>query len=137
MVCVEHKQAGFRGGYAKTTRAGRSLMMHRVVYCEYNGISVDSIGGLIVRHTCDNPRCINPVHLVVGTQQDNMDDKVARGRAVRGSAHAVSKLTEEQVAAIRSEYVPRKVSQRTLARKYNVTQALIWYVLNKGWTHTP
>jgi hypothetical protein len=65
--------------------------------------------GLCIRHTCDNPMCCNPNHLVVGTQRDNIHDAIIRGRFIfpktkRGSEHVFSKLTEEQAETIRQEY---------------------------------
>lgn len=55
---------------------GRTLYAHRVAWEEANGRPVPA--GLVVRHSCDNPPCINPAHLDVGTQQDNVDDMMAR-----------------------------------------------------------
>lgn len=74
--CILHKQKGNKDGYASTNRkvngVMRNLLMHRVKFCDFHGISIDEIAGLEIRHTCDNPRCINPLHLVTGTHADNM-----------------------------------------------------------------
>ena len=58
------------------------------------------------RHTCDNGICCNPAHLLDGTHQDNMNDKVERGRQPRGETAGVAKLTEVQVIAIRADARP-------------------------------
>ena len=72
--CVSHKS---KNGYPYIKRQGREQAIHRYVYERF----VEPIsGGLFVRHTCDNTTCINPDHLVVGTHQDNMDDRSRRGR---------------------------------------------------------
>lgn len=74
--CISHKPHA--DGYTSVnTRAGYRLL-HRLVYQLRHG---DLSSGMVVRHTCDNSRCINPDHLVRGTQLENMQDKVARGRA--------------------------------------------------------
>lgn len=56
----------------------------------------------MLRHACDNPLCCNPDHLLTGTQQDNINDKVARGRQAKGEAHGMSKLTTKQVERMRA-----------------------------------
>ena len=53
----------------------------RVMYEEYNN---DDLGKLVVRHTCDNPRCVNPAHLVKGTHKQNSEDMISRGRSFKG-----------------------------------------------------
>ena len=57
--------------------------------------------GLFVLHKCDNPKCVNPEHLFLGTQKDNMEDKTRKGRQARGTRHGMAKLGESQVLAIR------------------------------------
>ena len=57
--------------------------------------------GLVVRHTCDNPGCVNPEHLALGTQADNMRDKVERGRQAKGSRTGQAKLTEREANLIK------------------------------------
>lgn len=58
--------------------------LHRLSYEVYNGIIPE---GMVVRHTCDNPPCINPKHLLVGTNADNVRDRVSRGRSAVGKNH--------------------------------------------------
>ena len=78
---------------------------------------IEYIKGTVVRHTCDNPRCINPKHLLLGTVQDNIDDMVARGRnrGASGERNSMAKLTDEQVRVIRSMYVRNSKTHGTVA----------------------
>ncbi|WP_292502878.1 HNH endonuclease [Mesorhizobium sp.] len=77
---------------------------HRVAYM----LCVGSMpaDGLVVRHNCDNPLCVNPNHLEAGTQADNMDDMTKRGRRVgrglAGESNGSAKLTASEVATIRN-----------------------------------
>lgn len=72
------------GGYPVIYREGKKLKLSRVMYEAKFGPIPE---GMVVRHRCDNPRCINPDHLEIGTQADNMADKIERGRQPSGSAH--------------------------------------------------
>lgn len=126
--CIEHSQKGDSFGYGRRSIAGKLYRTHRVVYCEHYGVSLDSIRGSVVRHVCDNPRCINPTHLVLGTQLDNIQDRVDRGRTVTvtGESHANHKLTTTQVLEIRERYASsNRPSQRVLAAEYRVSQSQI------------
>lgn len=84
--CIDHGQIGTGLGYGSARypalKTGSSVRMHRAEYCLANGLTLEDIAGLVVMHTCDNPRCINPEHLVLGTQRDNMLDMRNKGRAV-------------------------------------------------------
>ena len=80
----------------------------------------------VIRHTCDNPPCCNPRHLVAGTHQDNCDDRMIRGRW-RGHI----KLTEDQVREIRARYRPRVVTLPMLAREFGVAQVTIQKIVNR------
>lgn len=84
--CIDHGQAGTGLGYGSarypSLKTNGSVRMHRAEYCLANGLTLVDIAGLVVMHTCDNPRCINPEHLVLGTQRDNMLDMRNKGRAV-------------------------------------------------------
>lgn len=72
--------------------------------------------GMQVLHRCDNPACINPEHLFLGTQADNMKDMARKGRSSRGVKNRTAKLTEEQVLAIRADPRPH----RTIAACYGI-----------------
>jgi hypothetical protein len=112
--------------------AGRKVAHHRLVYCTHHGISLSSIAGKVVRHTCDNPACVNPEHLVLGTQLDNIADRQSRGRQARGTTHASNKLKEEDVLAIRAA----KDDIKALAVRYNVTPQTIGAIINRvTWKH--
>jgi hypothetical protein len=93
-----------------------------------------------VRHRCDNPPCVNPDHLLIGTLADNIHDMDSRGRrkSPRGTAHYHAKLTDAEVLAIRASYTPRSPTNgaRALARKYGVSyQAVRQVILRNTWTH--
>ena len=89
---------------------------------------------LNVLHTCDNPICVNPSHLVLGTPQDNGDDCIAKGRSNVGSKHGNSKLTEKDIEQIRFESL--FIIEEELAKKWNVTRSNINHIVNrKTWNH--
>lgn len=91
--------------------------------------------GMLIRHTCDNPPCVNPAHLELGTHADNSDDKVSRGRQARGSRHGVAKLTERDIPIIRARY-QSGIQQRLIAEEFGVTQGAISQILRgKTWSH--
>jgi hypothetical protein len=123
MSCVDHQTVGNKGGYCNVRFQGKGTSLHRKVWCETHGQDLANIKGLVVMHTCDNPRCINPDHLVLGTQQQNCVDMVARGRHARcaNETHGMVKLTDAQVIEIRAAYTGRRGQQSALARKYAVT----------------
>lgn len=88
-------------------------------------------------HHCDNPICVNPVHLYVGTAQTNVDDMDRRGRrvarvphpAARGERNHNARLTNDQVSAIRSRYTGKRGEQSALAREYGVTPQLVQLIV--------
>ena len=64
-------------------RSGTTNSLHRIAWEAHNAEPIPE--GLLVMHTCDNPACFNPAHLVLGTYQDNMDDKCSKGRQRGGT----------------------------------------------------
>lgn len=79
-----------KDGYGSFSEFRKSIPAHRYSYKEFVApIPV----GLLVRHSCDNPSCVNPEHLVLGTQKDNCQDAVSRGRNVHGESHGGCKIT--------------------------------------------
>lgn len=126
---------GFRTstGYGRTSLLHRTYQAHRVSWALAFGPVPD---GLHVLHRCDNPPCVNPAHLFVGTHEDNMRDREKKGRCVhpRGEQHGCAKLTAANVIEIRAS----SESQTALAARFGVTQAAINYViLRRSWAHIP
>lgn len=94
---------------------------HRLAYQYLVG---DIPFGMYVLHKCDNPGCVNPEHLFIGTPLDNMRDKVAKGRQQRGSTHPNSKLTEEQVVDIRTR-VACGENRKEIAKSYAIAKSTV------------
>ncbi|AIM51247.1 endonuclease [Lelliottia phage phD2B] len=129
--CIDHGKLGFGLGYASgkfydSTGKIRNTTMHRIAYCNANGINPEDLGRKVVlRHKCDNPRCINPEHLEVGTHKENSDDMKGRGRSKTNEQHWNCQLTQEAIDAIRKAYATGKAFQRQLAERYGVAQSHI------------
>ena len=114
-------------------RSGPTIKAHRVAVM-LNGRNPE---GLCVLHRCDNPPCVNPAHLFLGTKADNAADRDAKGRGNRGSVNGHARLTETQVADIRAR-AAAGVLQRVLAAEYGVSRPTISRIVTgKGWLHVP
>ena len=121
-------------GYGRVRIAGVTKGVHVWAWEEANGPVPD---GLIVRHSCDNRPCANPAHLLLGTHQDNMDDKVSRGRQARhpGERNPLSVLTEADAVAIRAERAAG-VPATALADRLGVSASLVYAIAaGKRWKH--
>lgn len=133
--CWEWNGCIGKNGYGRTHENGRpDLRAHRVSYEITKG---DIPNGLIVMHTCDNRKCVNPDHLVLGTHKENMHDMISKGRDVhnglKGEHHSRAKLTENQVLDIRANNTS-KCSD--LAVLYCVSSATISAIRNRRiWRH--
>ncbi|ORA05848.1 hypothetical protein BST17_08505 [Mycolicibacterium bacteremicum] len=120
-------------GYGKFTINGKQYDAHRVSWELHNGQPVPT--GLQVMHACDNPKCVNPLHLTVGTNRDNVDDMVSKWRQTYGVRNPRAVLNEDAVAEIR-RLGPSHVNE--LAVKYGVTHDAIRFVLRRTtWKHLP
>lgn len=133
-----------RTGPASTPR----ILAHRAVYQEHDEL----LPGEVVRHSCDNPPCCNPAHLLKGTKKDNAHDMVERGRHARaggkqrrlptvvgaptrsGYVNPAAVLTEEQVVRIRELRATTPLTMQQLADKFGVSRSTIHYVATgKTW----
>lgn len=102
---------------------------HRLAWIDANGPVAP---GLVVRHKCDNPLCINVDHLCVGTVRDNNVDRVTRKRGSVGERHYKAKLTDEAVRAIRKDTRPLA----EIAAEYGVTPSNICAArIGRTWKH--
>ncbi len=138
--CIDHGKTInlHHRGYAKARIDGKETHMHRLAYAQANGLSLDDLKGLDVRHRCDNARCINPEHLLTGTRHQNILDCVERGRNVKGKTHGMSKLTDEIVRYCRANYVPGhpEFGSSAMARKFCVAQPAMSLALRGiTWAH--
>ena len=142
-TCVNHKQKGDgQMGYGRTSwnygSHKKTIALHRAVYCKAHGITPPEIDGKVVMHTCDNPRCINPAHLVLGTHKDNMKDMVDKGRSadVSGMSNPNRTLSESDVLEIRKLYEGGGWTYAALGRKYGVGYNTISRIIKrKLWSH--
>ena len=86
-------------GYGAFWMGRNNVTAHRAAYLLLVG---EVPPGLVVRHSCDHKWCVNPAHLGTGTQAQNISDKVHRDRQAKGSRHGMSRLTEGEVAAMKT-----------------------------------
>lgn len=119
-------------GYGALKNRGKMVGAHRASWAINRG-PVPS--GLCVLHQCDNPLCVNPAHLFLGTHGDNSRDRCAKLRGAFGERNGNAFLSEGDVRSIRSECASG-IPQRNLAKKHRVTQSAISkIVLGKTWRH--
>ena len=128
------------GGYGRIKLGGVNYRAHRLAYAVANGMNIEDIGDVVIRHSCDNPPCVNPAHLLPGTHTDNMRDKVERGRWATGdfvgSKNPRARLTEANVVEIRLLIAAGK-NNTEIAEVYDVHHATISAIrLGKTWNKT-
>jgi hypothetical protein len=116
-------------GYGVTSVRGKKAQAHQVAFVLSSGVLINK---QVVRHSCDNPPCCNPEHLLAGSKADNSMDMVTRGRSLVGTKQPNAKLTEENVMAIRLDHR----SQSVLAKEYGVARRTIRSIkTRKTWRH--
>ena len=131
--CWEWQGCRFSNGYGRfTTRAPyKQNLAHRFAYILTFG---EIPYNLMVLHKCDNPPCVRPDHLFLGTCQDNANDRVNKGRSLKGEQHPSAILTEKQIREIRSLRNIRP--QWELALEFNIKQVTVSDIQRrKRWKH--
>lgn len=135
--CWEWQGGKLPEGYGRVRFNDKSVLAHRISYeWGYGNLPTD----MLVCHKCDNPSCVNPAHLFVGTHNDNYIDAKRKGRhkdlpVSRGTQYKRAKMTEETVAIARQLYSEGE-SLKCLANRFNVTDGNIRHIVNyKTWKH--
>jgi HNH endonuclease len=133
---VDKRGYGYFKAIGGRKGSGRGDLAHRLSHELFKG----PIGeGLFVLHSCDMPAYVNPDHLRVGTQKENMADCISRGRfrpggSKCGSENQLSKLNDDDVVEIRSS----PLSAIDLAKRYGIDRTNVYAIINgKTWTHVP
>jgi len=137
---VKHDDSGchlwtastFYHGYGKFRLKDKIMLPHRVAFAIYYE---QDPGESLVMHSCDNPICVNPEHLSLGSNQDNMDDMVRKKRHPHGESFHSAKLKEEDVIQIRAATLVHG-SLAALARIFSVDPTTIKAVISReSWKH--
>ena len=133
---VSRVKPHLKHGYPRVFYQGKPYLLHRFVWEVKNGRPIPP--GKVIRHRCDRTSCINPKHLQLGTQADNVRDMVRRGRqrGAVGEDNPARKLTDSKVRRIRRMYATGNWTQSDLGRKFGVHQSIIGHVVNfETWLH--
>ena len=119
-------------GYGQIESKGMKHYAHRVSYELFVGPIPK---GMYVCHSCDNVSCVNPNHLFLGTQKENLQDMASKGRSTRGSKNPMAKLSEEDVKDIKY-LINTGLSSKDLGVEYGVSSAAINLIKQgKRWNH--
>ena len=116
-------------GYGKLSWNGRMQYAHRLAWEVANGRPIPC--GSVVMHSCDNPPCVNPEHLSLGTQAENVADCSAKSRRQRthGQLHVQARFTDDQADEIRRRSAAGTTNAE-LAREHDVSETTIWRIVN-------
>lgn len=126
--------------YGNFTIDAKSISAHRASWLIHNGAIPD---GLFILHRCDNKRCVNPHHLFLGTQAENMRDMARKGRQTkllppvrRGRANHAAKVTEDQVIEIRQMWDSGNYRLKDIAIRYGISVPSTHKIARREtWTH--
>ena len=127
--CWEWTASRLPWGYGVIGRGrkdGKSRLAHRVSWELENGPIPE---GMCVLHHCDNPGCVNPSHLFLGTNMDNTQDMISKGREAdrRGAKNPTAKLTRQDVYEIR-QMLQQQIYQRVIAMKYGIARSTVSHI---------
>lgn len=133
--CWHCEFGGVNSRYGSIWYDGTNINNHVASWLVHKGPILE---GLSVLHTCDYKRCINPKHLFLGTQQDNIDDMMCKGRKSnrQGGYNHMAILDEDQVREIKYFLEHSGLTQQRIANHFGVSQAIICQInTGKRWSH--
>lgn len=131
--CWEWQAGKNSQGYGVFSVLGKCYPAPRIAYVLAFG---DIPNGLLVRHKCDNPSCVNPDHLELGTTKDNSQDMVKRLRGIHGTRNHNSKLTDEMVLKLRERYAKADISLKDLAVEAGISKCSLGKIVRGDtWAH--
>jgi hypothetical protein len=118
-----------KGGYGMSWFRGHNILAHRMAWMIHHGRSIPD--GMVIMHTCDNPSCVNPEHLLCASQQTNVMDMYIKGRAPNkaGEHNPRARLTQDDVDNIRSMVDLGLATRRQMAEFYGVGYSTIVHIL--------
>ena len=122
--CLRWTGCKDKDGYGISSIRGIKMPAHRAVMSFLHDVE-----GQYVLHKCTNRDCVNPKHLYLGDQKQNVQDQIDAGTFVYGSKNGMAKLTEELVSEIRASSLPHKY----WAEKLNLHYTTIWDARNRKW----
>lgn len=137
--CIESSTGLTAQGYPRSTYLGRRYLTSRLICALAANDHPDTIADKVVLHKCDNPSCINPEHLQLGTRRENIHDMIAKGRQRKasGESSGKAKLTQADAHVIRHKYSLGKVTSRQLGAEYGVSHSnILAIVTNKTWKNS-
>lgn len=131
--CTSHSK--MNSGYLRINRKYKGTSMHRYIYELYHGKIPED---MVVMHKCDNILCVNPEHFQLGTQKDNIQDMIKKGRKnpAKGESIGIAKVNNEIARQIIYMRYVQKMKIIDIRNKFNLAHATTSYVINfKTWTH--
>lgn len=119
-------------GYGLFSVNRKTISAHRYSYILHKG---DIPSGLVIRHKCNTPNCVNPEHLELGTQADNIQDAVKLNRHCHGESHGMVSITDEIALLIKQE-LAKGISAARIAKELDVSKHIVYAIkYGKTWKH--
>lgn len=113
-----------KDGYCHFRFRGKDVRAHRLIFEECFG---EIPKGLVVRHKCDVPSCVNPEHLELGTHKENMKDRDIRGRGAMGEKNGRSAIDSDQVRKIK-KMLNSGITIREISKLYELSFTTVWRI---------